>query len=126
MGLQMTIYDILCPEKINPIRALAETVNPHYTQSKTWILSAYRKNPGMESFSRAVRKQYCPWGYAGHFGHAAEGTNELDGWEMRNDVIKVWYFDEEGKKQERWYTWQDFADEIQNMIINGEYKEATA
>ena len=124
MGLQMTIYDVLCPEKINPIRALAETVSPHYTQSRIWILSAYKKDQGMAAFSDAVRQQYCPWEFAGHYGHADKGRNELDAWEMRLDVIKVWYFDEEGKKQERWYTWQDFADEIANMIINGEYGEA--
>ena len=45
------------------------------------------------------------------------------GWDLQTSRIKTIYIDSMGERQERAYSWEDFARVVGEMIQNGEYRE---
>lgn len=117
---QMSIYDLLYPDRINPIAEVAKKASPNWTTSSRKLIDLCNTDPDIKLFAKAVKNEYCPNVFAGHYG-GDPSPNNLQGWEMRNNIIIAWYYDTEGKRQERKYSWEDFAREIANLIWSGQY-----
>ena len=118
---QMSIFDFLCPGKIDPIKEVAKMAGPHWTDSKEKLIKLLNKDPGIDRWSRAVRHEFCPYGGAGHYSHI-DKPNTLQSYDMRTASIKVEYTDSAGERIEQIYSWNDFAREIADMIWRGEWE----
>lgn len=119
-GSQMTIFDIIYPEKLNPIREVAKRSGAYWKSSREKLIEYCNKDPDIRDWAKAVRHEYCPYDCSGHYG--GDGTpNTLQSWDMRPDLIKVIYYDETGQTQTRMYSWEDFAREIADLIWSHEY-----
>ena len=122
MNEQINIYDLLYPDRINPIREVARQAGPYWTTSERKLIDLCDTDPDIRTFTKAVKNEYCPNEFAGHYG-GDHSPNTLQGYEMRRDTITAWFYDPDGKRQERKYSWEDFAREIADLIWSGEYKE---
>lgn len=118
MNGQMTIFDLLYPDRINPIAEVAKMARPYWKDSREKIMRY--QDIDIKAFAKVVRHQYCPYGCAGHYG-GNHTPNSMQGYDMRSDVIKTWFYDSEGKQQERVYSWEDFAREIADLIRINQY-----
>lgn len=121
---QMSIFDILYPDRINPIREMAEHSGPMWTHSRKKLIALAHTDPDIKTFAKAVKHHYCPYGFGGHYGGNGK-PNTMKSWEMRNNNIQTVYYDSEGKEQERIYSWEDFAREIWDLIMSGKYERRT-
>lgn len=127
MDEQMTIFDVLYPDKINPLRELIRSIEPYWVYSKRRLIEMYNEDPDLRDargFAKAARQQYCTYGVRGHYQFDKE-PNTLQSWDMKKDTINISYNDSQGQKHERIYSWEDFARELADMIRTGEYKEGT-
>ena len=122
MNGQMTIFDLLYPKRINPIREVAKRSRPYWKESKQKLIDLCDTDPDISIWSKAVKDEYCPYGCAGHYG-GDDKPNTLIGWDMGSSKIKTIFNDNENQRQERWYSWADFSREIADMIWSGEYEE---
>lgn len=123
MNGQMSIFDLLYPDRIDPIVEVAKRAVPNWTTSKQKLIELCNEDPDIRDFAKAVKKEYCPHGVYGHYGGDPHNRNSLQGWDMRNDLIRTWFYDTKGKLQEQVYTWEDFAREIADMIWSGQYTD---
>ena len=121
-GQQMTIFDLLYPEQIDPLRECARLASPQWVQSRGDLIRLAKEDPDIERWTRHVRHEYCPYGLNGHYG-ASDKPNTLTKWDMRTDDIIIAYNDPEGNKHEITRSWQDFAREVMDLIWSGEYRE---
>lgn len=121
-GQQMTIFDLLYPEQIDPLHECAKHAGPHWKQSREDLIKLAGEDPDIERWTKAVRKNYCPYGASGYYG-MADKPNALTGYDMRTEQIKITYNDLDGKKCEIIRSWQDFAREVMDLIWSGEYRE---
>lgn len=121
-GKQMTLYDLLYPTRINPIVEVAKNAGPYWTTSRQKLIDLCNTDPDIKLFAKAVKEEYCPHGFAGHYG-GDHSPNTMQGYEMRIDKITTWFYDPEGERQERIYSWEDFAREIADLIWSGQYEE---
>jgi hypothetical protein len=125
MNEQMSIFDMLYPDKINPIRELIRNTEPYWSYSKELLINMYNEDPDLRDlrgFANTAKRQYCTYGARGQF-RADEEPNALQSWDMTKDTITIEYNDAGGKKHERVYSWEDFARELADMIRSGEYKD---
>lgn len=121
---QMSIFDVLYPNRIDPLTETAKRAGVYWTHSEDMIRK-YQKalvtgRISIKEFARAVRHHYCPYGFAGFYG-GDDNPNTMRAWEMRPKNIKTIHIDSDGKKQERIYSWEDFAREIDLLIDTGKY-----
>ena len=121
-GKQMTLYDLLYPARINPIVEVAKSAAPYWTTSRQKLIDLCNTDPDIKLFAKAVKEEYCPHGFAGYYG-GDHSPNSMQGYEMRIDKITTWFYDSEGERQERIYSWEDFAREIADLIWSGQYEE---
>lgn len=119
---QMSIYDLLCPDRINPLRECAKMASPQWVQSRGDLIRLANEDPDIERWAKAVRHEYCPYGLNGHY-NMSKKPNTLTAYDMRSDDITITYNDSEGNKHEITRSWQDFAREITDLIWSGEYRE---
>lgn len=120
---QMTIYDFLYPEKLDPIRELAMTAGAHWTDSKDRLIASAMLDDGdIKAFARFVRNQYCPYGCAGHYGGSGK-PNTIHSWDMRTDRIEISWYDAGGELNTQWYSWEDFAREIYFIIMSDDLEK---
>lgn len=110
---QMNIYDLLYPDRINPIREVAKMASPYWKNAGEKIRAFVDSD--IKDLAKVVRHQYCPYGAAGHYG-MGKGANTLNGYDMRSDLIWVDWIDEENKKQRSAYSWEDFTREVVDLI----------
>lgn len=118
---QLSIFDWLYPERINPLRELAKKAGPYWTDSKKRLIDLANTDPDIGTLTAAVRHEYCPHGAAGCYGLGKE-ENSLQSYDMRTGWIHVRWKDESGKGQMQMFKWEDFAREIADLIWSGEYK----
>lgn len=121
MNNQMNIFDLLYPDRINPIAEVAKIARPYWTDSKEKINRF--QDSDIKILAKVVRHQYCPYGAAGHYG-MGKGQNTLQGYDMRSDLIYVEWYDESNELHRRAYSWEDFAREIADLIWSGQYNYA--
>lgn len=119
---QLSIFDMLYPDAINPLREVAKRASPMWTTSRKELIDLAGTEPDIKVWTEAVRHEYCPYGLAGHYSHSGE-RNKLTGYEMRTNEITVEYVDCEGHECKIIRSWQDFAREVMDLIWRGEYKE---
>lgn len=125
MPEQMTIFDMLYPDKINPVRELIRTTDPYRIDSRRCLVESCYEGLDERSpreFAEKARFHYCMYGTRGHYREDKE-PNALQSWDMKKDTIEISYNDSQGQKHERVYSWEDFARELADMIRNGEYKD---
>lgn len=120
MNEQMTIFDVLYPERINPVREVAKQASPYWETSKQKLINLCNSDPDIKPFAKAVRNEYCPYGCAGHYSRE-NVPNRMQNYDMRSDLIWIEYTDERGEWHKNAYSWEDFAREIADMIWSGEY-----
>lgn len=123
MSAQMSIFDILYPDRIDPIAEVAKMATPMWTRSRDSIIKCHDKLD-LKHFAAAVRHEYCPYGCAGHYG-GEHTPNTMIGYDMRTPDISVEYYDEHGDRQRIIISWEDFAREIRHMIETGNYRKET-
>lgn len=117
---QMDLFDWLYPDRINPIREVAKIAGPYWTTSRKKLIDLYNTDPDIGVLAAAVREEYCPYEAAGHYGLGGD-KNSLQSYDMRRGWIHVRWKDETGKRQIKMFRWEDFAREIADMIMSGEY-----
>lgn len=120
MNEQMTIFDVLYPERINPVREVAKKAGPYWTTSKQKLIDLCNADPDIKTFARAVRHEYSPYGFAGYYGGSDE-PNTLVKYDLNTSLIKMVYNDGAGRRTEAVCSWEDFARELSFMIWAGEY-----
>ena len=116
---QMTIFDVLNPHQLNPLREVARKATPYWKTSRNKIIKADKSD--IYAFSNVVKNEYCPYEGAGSCGRSIKQMNELDGWDFKRGRIIVVYYDETGKRQTGKYLWVNLAREIAELIARGEY-----
>ena len=117
---QLSIFDFLYPDKFDPIKEVAKMAGPHWTDSKQKLIKLLDEDPGIDRWARAVRREFCPYGAAGHYSRI-DKPNTLQSYDMRTASIKVEYTNSAGKRIEQTYSWDDFARELADMIWMGEW-----
>lgn len=100
-------------EEKSPARFVAEIAHPYWTTSAERIIEAVRSGKNAQ---KVIKEEYCPYGYAGHYGF----HEEYDGYTMKPG--KIWII-KDGKFEAFSITWADFANEIIDMVKNGEYND---
>ncbi len=119
---QLDLFDQLAEVKeFDPLREVATRANPYWTTSKRELVELCDTDPEISIWTKAVKDEYCPYGYAGYFGGDGEASS-LESWEMKPRAIKIVYFDKHGIKQTMIASWPDFAREIADLIWREEYK----
>lgn len=119
---QMSIYDLLYPDRINPLRECARLASPQWVQSRGDLIRLAKEDPDIERWTRHVRHEYCPYGLNGHY-NMCNKPNALTSWDMRTEDITITYNDPDGNNHEIIRSWQDFAREVMDLIWSGEYRE---
>lgn len=120
MSGQMNIFELLYPDRINPIAEVAKIAQPYWKDSREKIKRF--QDSDIKILAKVVRHQYCPYGASGHYGCGGD-PNTLSGYDMRSDVIYVEWLNEEKERNRRAYSWEDFAREIADLIWSGNYEE---
>ena len=125
MPEQMTIFDMLYPEKINPIRELIRATDPYWTYSKRFLIEKCYEGLDERSpreFARSAQLHYCTYGIRGHY-EEDQKPNTIQSWDMKEFTIKIVYNDAANTRHEMIISWEDFARELADMIRSGEYKD---
>ena len=119
MDGQMSIFDFI--EHFDPLRAVAENASPYWTSSRQKLIDLCNTDPDINTWAKAVKHEYCPYGCAGHYRDDGK-PNTLRSYDMRTNLITVCYYDSRGNKQKRCFSWADFAREIADMIWCDNYR----
>lgn len=119
---QMTIFDVLYPERIDPVKEVAKMADPYWTTSRQKLIDLCNTDPDIEDFAAAVKHEYSPYGFAGHYG-GDDKPNTMIGYTMRTNLIEMEYIDNAGKKIRTVCSWEDFTREVADMIWSGEYHD---
>lgn len=112
---QMNIFDFI-QRPDDPIRNAIKHMSPYWTSSRKDIVNAYYSGKG---FVEAVKHEYCPYGFAGHYGgdFGKRGVFTLIGWTLKPNKI---VFEYDPYRVES-ITWKEFADHIADLIRKGEF-----
>ena len=123
MNGQLTIFDMIYPNRIDPLHEVIKRARPYWTTSRDDIKKYHDDltlgKIDMKGFATSVKYEYCPYGFAGAYGMNGE-PNTLIGYDMITRDIRAEYKDEHGERQTRIYSWEDFARELDYMIRMGE------
>lgn len=106
----------------DPLREVAKRAGVYWTTSKRELVELCDTDPDISEWTKAVKEEYCPYGFAGYYGGDGE-PNSLKSWEMKPRTIKIEYFDKHGIKKTMIASWPDFAREIADLIWRGEFME---
>jgi len=110
---QMTIWDLMPVKKVDPLREVALMASPYWTTSWDDLAATLMTEPNSAEWTKAVKKEFCPYGFAGHYG--ADGP--VPEYTMRNGYIELaTTLDGERRR----YKWTDFAERVRELIQEGE------
>lgn len=112
---QMSIYDLLYPQRINPIREVAKHSSPYWKDSKRKIIAFLDSDPDIKPLAALIKQEYSPYGFAGHYG-GDDSPNSMLGWTLKTNHIETEYYDMDGSRKTRNYSWEDFARKIADLI----------
>lgn len=118
---QMSIFDMMFPEKVNPLLEVAKRASPYWSTSRQKIIDAVKHDNDINTLMRIVRNEYCPYEAAGGYGRSRNRRNELEGWDFSRGKVKTYHYDHNGKYTELRWSWADFTREIVDLIYSGEY-----
>ena len=121
---QTDLFGAIFPEiskEINPIREVAKVAGVYWTTSRQILIDLLDTDPDIKMWTRAVKEEYCPYGFAGGYGRSY-GPNSMEGWTMKPGKIEVEYLDTKGERITKRYSWEDFAREVADLIWSGEYR----
>ena len=117
---QIDIFQILYPERISPIRQAAKRATPYWTTSAEKIARAVNEDLDIKTLANIVKHEYCPYGYASAYG-IGEGPNTIFEYKLKTNLIEVGWRDATGNERINMYSWEDFAREIGDLVLSGEY-----
>lgn len=115
MEHQLSFFEIT---DFDPVRGVAIMSTPYWTTSRETIIKAVGEN--ISKFTKTVKEEYSPYGFAGHFGTADE-CPAVEEYEMKAAGINITYLDAEGYRQVTKCKWRDFARAIAELIAEGKY-----
>ncbi|MBQ1779403.1 MAG: hypothetical protein IIZ93_14715 [Acidaminococcaceae bacterium] len=121
-GTQMTIFDLLYPDKINPIREVAKMESPYWTTSRSKLIDICNQDPDIKEFAKAVKQEYCPYGLSGHYSRNNR-ANSIQAYDLKTNLIEAQWNDETCALKMGCFSWEDFAREIADLIFSGEYTD---
>lgn len=107
---QLSLFDD--PE--TPERFVARISHPYWKGSAKMIAEAVRSGCTLNELTEIVKHEYCPYGFAGHYGF----HDQYDGYDMTPGNITIHKKDGDSR-----ITWRSFAKVIAEMVESGEYKE---
>lgn len=113
---QMTIWDMMPAEEevaLDPLREVALMASPYWTTSWEDLTEMLAEEPTSTEWVQAVKKEFCPYGFAGHYG--ADGP--VPEYTMKNGYIEL-ATTLDGKR--RCYKWSEFAERVRELIQEGE------
>ena len=120
---QLDLFDQFAEVKeFDPLREVATRAAPYWTTSERELVELCDTDPDISTWTKAVKDEYCPYGFAGYYGGGGE-PNSLKSWEMKPRAINVEYYDKHGIKQTMIASWPDFAREIADLIWRGELRD---
>lgn len=104
-------------KRCEAVRNAIRHMSPYWITSRRNIMDAY----GTPGFVETIQQNYCPYGGSGFYGGdlGKKGVFTLTGWDMRSDGITFLY---EPTMVET-MTWKEFAENIGELIRDGEYTE---
>ena len=114
---QIGIEELLQPDAYDPLYELAKQAGPYYKDSKQIIADLIKQNSTNGQLALEVRKQYSPYGCAGHYGSDGDGLNA---WNFASDHIQVTYT-LDGERKTIVETWENFALAIWEAYKAGQY-----
>ena len=120
MGEQMTIFDVLFPDKIKPLREVARLEGEGWTRTRQELTDLCNTDPDITTFAKACKDAYCPYGLSGRVSDSGK-PNTLIGYDLMTKEIKTYWRDDQNKEHESIYSWEDFAREVSDLIWSGEY-----
>ena len=120
MDGQISLFDFLNPERFDPLKALVKRGSVYWTHSRQLIIDSVDKD--INEFTRIVKHEYCPYGYAGAYIHNRT-PNKIDEFTFRDDRIDIEWTDEGGIYRKGKFTYKAFARAVKEAIIAGTYKE---
>lgn len=118
---QLNLFDQI-EKRFDPLRETATRARLYWTTSAKTLVDLCNEDPDIERWTKAVKNEYCPYEFAGHWG-ADNGPGTLIGWELRRKNVTIRYLDKYGTTQIMVATWQDFAREIADLIWSGDFQE---
>lgn len=114
--VQISLFE--APTQYDPLAELVTVAGAYWTTSRKRIREAIRQNTDTETLAEIVRDEYCPYGFAGHYG-AERQLPGLCEWEFWAQRITYKYLDADGNQQSGKCNWKQFADAIRRHIWNG-------
>jgi hypothetical protein len=108
------------PHRLNPIKEAARMARPYWTVSRQVLIKLYAGKPSRTEWIKAVHNEYCPYGYAGHYGANGQ-PDAVTGWTLTSEKVTVEWLDTNKKHQTEVYSWGDFSEEIADLIRCGEW-----
>lgn len=110
---QMTIWDLMPVKKVDPLLEVALMASPYWTTSWEDLTEMLAEEPTITEWTKAVKKEFCPYGYAGHYGAAGP----VPEYTMKNGYIELaTTLDGERRR----YKWSEFAERVRELIQEGE------
>ena len=114
---QISLAEIMNPDAYDPLYELAKQAGCFFTDSKQTIIDCIKQQPSNRQLAVEVRKQYSPYGCAGHYGSDGDGLNA---WNFASDHIQVTYT-LDGERKTIVETWENFALAIWEAYKAGQY-----
>ena len=106
------VFDFF-PERADPLEEVARKASPYWKTSRKKIIELADAGADIDTLTREIKHEYCPYGYSGHYG----GDGLLLGYNMTPSRITVIYQDH----TEEQFTFREFSKTIKTMIHRGEY-----
>lgn len=114
---QMTIWDLMPAEEevaLDPLRQVALMASPYWTTSWEDLTATLMTEPTITEWTKAVKKEFCPYGFAGHYG--ADGP--VPEYTMKNGYIEL-ATTLDGERRRYSYKWSEFAERVRELIQEG-------
>lgn len=118
---QISLFDILEPNRFDPMKALVSMASPYWTTSRQTIIEEVNNGAGTDAMAEVVKKEYCPYGYSGSYRHDYI-PNTIDEWTFKTNKIHVEWTDAAGQQQKQDFSYKDFARVVVEAILAGTYE----
>lgn len=118
---QISLFDILEPNRFDPMKALASMASPYWTTSRQTIIDEVNKGASTDAMAEVVKEEYCPYGYSGRYRHDYI-PNTIDEWTFKTNKIHVEWTDAAGQQQKQDFSYKDFTKAVVEAILAGTYE----
>lgn len=117
---QISLFDILEPDRFDPMKAPVSMASPYWTTSRQTIIEEVNKGAGTDAMAEVVKEEYCPYGYSGGYRNDYI-PNTIDEWTFKTNKIHVEWTDAAGQQQKQDFSYKDFARAVIDLVLEGRY-----